>query len=78
MVLPLIPGFVPEFECREAAIYTCMTWAEWEALSVSDQADAVAHYRMNLMIKAHLDDAVGTQADRDRRRAARRTPRTGS
>lgn len=60
-----IPGMVPEFECREAAIYVGITWKQWlEDMSDYDRATAVAHYRVQLLIKAHVEDASATASER--------------
>lgn len=54
-----VQGMVPEIECREAAVYVGVTWHSWEKeLTGRERAAAVAHYRIQLAIKAHTEDAV--------------------
>lgn len=53
-----MPGLVPEFECREAAVYVHVPWSDWIELDAMERAYAVAHYRMQLLIRAHVDDAA--------------------
>lgn len=50
-------GIVPELEEREAAVYCLIPWNEWYKLSWYDRSSMVAHYRMHLMIEAHIHDA---------------------
>jgi len=66
------PGTVPEFECREAAIYVRVSWSEWLELEHEERAAAVAHYRLNLLIKAHVDSASQEAAKRNERRNRKR------
>lgn len=57
-------GFVPEYEEREAAVFSLIPWVNWENLNWYDRAAAVAHYRMHNIIDAHINDA----AEQERRR----------
>jgi hypothetical protein len=70
-----IPGLVPEYECREAAHFVGVPWRGWLKLEGEERASAVAHYRMHLLIDAHVADA--SEKDADRRRAAQEA-RSGS
>lgn len=73
VVTPAQPGLVPEFECREAAVYVHVSWKDWnEILDSRERAAAVAHYRTQLLIKAHVEDEARRVAERARGRAARR------
>jgi hypothetical protein len=63
-IQPLLPGLVPELECREAAVYVHVPWSEWIELDARDRASAVAHYRTQLLIKAHIDDASSKAHER--------------
>lgn len=65
-----LPGYVPEYECREACVYAVATWYDWlHVMDGLDRAAAVAHYRVHLMIDAHINDAAEQRRARD---AARR------
>lgn len=70
-ISPLLPGLVPEYDCREAAVYVHVSWPDWLDLSGYDRAMAVAHYRIQLMIQAHVEDAAQRKRDADERRRAR-------
>lgn len=65
---------VPEIECREAAVYVHTTWLQWQELDWRDRASAVAHYRLSLLIKAHVEDAATRASERA---AARRAAKGG-
>lgn len=72
-IVPAMPGQVPEIECREAAVYTGVTWREWTTLLTAyDREYAVAHYRMHLLIEAHVNDAAQKRSRSDQARASRR------
>lgn len=55
---------VPELEEREAAVYVNASWAEWCAMGWQERAAAIAHYRLHILIDAHIQDAI----DRESRR----------
>lgn len=65
------PGFVPEYEVREAAVYTRHSTIEWNALDPIEQAACVAHYRMHLLIESHVNEAVHKHSERERNRNRR-------
>lgn len=68
------PGEVPEFECREAAVFVHVSWHAWTTeMDGYDRACAVAHYRTSNSIKAHVEDAAERAAARKRGRKARHT-----
>lgn len=67
----VMPGMVPLFEEREAAIYCRYNWSEWRALDFEERAYAVAQYRMHTIVAQHQHDAVSTAMDR--RSAMRRS-----
>lgn len=76
-VEPFLPGMVPEIDCREAAVYVGVTWQSWMSdMSSHDRAYAVAHYRVNLLLRAHVEDAAQRKRDADERRRARATGRS--
>lgn len=56
-----LPGVVPEYECREAAVYTQRSWEQWLALEWQERAASVAHYRVHLAIEAHISDAQASK-----------------
>lgn len=62
-----VPGFVPEYEEREAARFGLYSWTQWQALNVTERANSVAHFRMNKLITLHQEDAVGTEMERRRK-----------
>ena len=62
-----VPGQVPEYECREAAVFVGVTWRDWQNVLLGEErAYAVAHYRMHLMLDAHMNDAAWRQSENDR------------
>lgn len=67
------PGTVPEFECREAAVYVQVSWLTWlHDMDGYERARAVAHYRTSLSLKAHVEDAAEKAARSKRARGARK------
>lgn len=68
----MIPGEVPELECREAAVYVHVPWAAWVKLSSRERAAAVAHYRTKLAIDAHINHAATKESQRKADIARRR------
>lgn len=71
-ILPFYPGAVPEYECREAAVYTHVPWATWLTMDGRERAAAVAHYRAHLLIEAHINDASEKASEAKQRRAKAR------
>lgn len=63
---PLLPGLVPFYEEREAAVYGHYSWVEWRTLEPEERAFAVAQYRMHYLIEMHHSDAVNTAMERRR------------
>lgn len=51
-------GYVSEYECREACLYSGYTWPDWYNLDITERATCVAHYRMHMLIEAHVNEAV--------------------
>jgi len=67
---------VPEFECREAAVFVHVSWKTWtEEMDGWERACAVAHYRTSLSLKAHIDDASEKASKRREARLKRRNSR---
>lgn len=60
-------GLVPEFECREAAVFGHYNWTQWLRLTDYEKAAVVAHYRTHLTIDAHISDAAERASKRARR-----------
>jgi len=50
-------GIVPEYEDREACVFSNYNWTNWLELTGMERAYAVAHYRMHHTIEAHINDA---------------------
>lgn len=68
-------GQVPEYECRETAVYVKVSWRVWLfKMTAHERAEAVAHYRMQHLLRAHIDDA----SEKAARRRSRRKERKGS
>lgn len=60
-------GLVPEYECREAAVFAGYTRLQWEEIDWQERAAVIAHYRVHNLVEAHIQDA----ADQERRRLER-------
>lgn len=74
-----VQGSVPEFECREAAVYVHVSWHTWtQEMDGYERACAVAHYRVQASLKAHVEDAAERAARRRRGRATRSRGRSPS
>lgn len=72
-----LPGEVPEFECREAAVFVHVSWQQWvDNMDGWERAKAVAHYRVSLALKAHVEDAAERAANRKKARQQRHQRRT--
>lgn len=56
---------VPEYECREAAVYVHLSWAAFQKLPTRERAKVIAHYRLHLMIEAHVNDAAFQKSEQD-------------
>lgn len=61
---PLMDGLVPEFECREAAVYCHYRPNEFEQLPAGERAMCVAQYRLSRLVDLHSQDAVQSKMDR--------------
>lgn len=61
-------GEVPEYDCREAAIYSHYNWTEWEQLHYSERAMCIAQYRIHMLIEAHVNAAAQTESKRNARK----------
>lgn len=68
-------GCVPEYECREVAVYSHCPWHVWVELDYFDRALAVAHYRIHHLIETHVHDAVDKASKRKQRLAERNNRR---
>lgn len=64
----LLPGLVPPFEEREAAVYCHYTPLEFRELPPDERALCIAQYRIKRMVEMHQSDAVGAEMDRMSRR----------
>lgn len=53
-----MPGVVPEYEEREAAVFAHYNWSDWCSLDWTERANAVAHYRLHSLIESHVNEAV--------------------
>lgn len=60
---------MPEYDQREAARFSLLTWDEFWAKPRRDQAIIVAYYYLHGLIEAHSDAAV--EEDIERRRKQR-------
>lgn len=67
----LLPGLVPLYEEREAAVYGHYRWRDWQNLPAEERAAAVAHFRLHRLIDLHQHDALNTAMERRRQMAAR-------
>ncbi len=61
---PLLPGLVPLYEEREAAVFGHCAWRDWAALPVEERAAAVAHYRLHRLVELHSTDAMNRAMER--------------
>lgn len=64
---PLLPGLVPLFEEREAAVFSHYRWADWVDLPTQERAAAVAHFRLHGLIALHQADALNAAMERRNR-----------
>lgn len=63
---PTIPGCVPLFEEREAAVYCNYTPSEFRQLDVRERAACVAQFRAHHYVSQHSQDAVNAEINRRR------------
>ena len=69
----VLPGYVTEYECRDAARFNNYTWTEWlEQLDNGERAMCVAYMRVSHAIEANVHDAHNQYSERMSRRAAKR------
>jgi hypothetical protein len=67
-----VPGWVPDFELREAAVFCHYTPEEFWTLHWSERAAAVAQFRLHKLVELHEQDAVSRAVERESRRRGRR------
>lgn len=65
-VEPLLPGFVPEYECREAAAFAHYNWVSWLELTNVERVRTIAHYRVHRMVDQHVQHAIQQHAEMQR------------
>lgn len=65
-------GLVPEIEEREAAVFCQVPYYVWTELPWQERSSCLAHYRLHLMIEAHIDDAQAQDAERRANMASRK------
>ena len=63
-----MPGFVPEYEEREAARFGLYNWTQWQFLDRNEKASIIAQRRMSNLISLHQDDAVHIEMERRQKR----------
>lgn len=68
----VLPGLVPLYEEREAAVFGHYRWTDWQALAPEERAAAVAHFRLHRLVEMHSSDAVSRAMER---RARQQQPR---
>lgn len=61
-----ILGMIPEYEEREACVFSGYAWREWLTEDIRERAAAVAHYRLHNQITRHAQDAASRWLDRKR------------
>jgi len=62
-VEPFLPGFVPEYECREVAAFAHYNWVEWLALTNVERVRAIAHFRLHKLIEQHVQHAINQHSE---------------
>ncbi len=60
----MLPGCVPEFEEREAAVYCHYTPRQFRRLDVWERACCVAQYRLRRMVDNQVEAAIGEAVKR--------------
>lgn len=63
---------MPELEEREAAKFVGYTWKQWAKLPRSERVAAVAHYRMDGLLRLHAADAAEIERKLKGKRARKR------
>ncbi len=63
-----MPGFVPEYEEREAARFGLYNWTQWHFLDTKEKAAIVAQRRLSNLISLHQNDAVHIEMERRQKR----------
>lgn len=63
-MIPRIGNIVPEYEEREAAVFTHTNWSQWLKLSWYDRAASIAQYRTHHLIEAVVNDEASYQANK--------------
>ncbi len=66
-----MPGFVPEYEEREAARFGLYSWTQWQFLNTNEKASIIAQRRMSNLISLHQDDAVHIEMERRQKSSPR-------
>lgn len=67
-----LAGVASEYDQREAARFSLISWPEYLALSRPEQTGLIAYHRAHRLVEAHSHLAVeAAAADRARRSAAR-------
>lgn len=61
---PLAGGLVSQYEERETARFALYNWTDWQALPDLEKVFAVAHYRVQQLVEAHVQDAVQQEVNR--------------
>jgi hypothetical protein len=62
---PEIPGFVAEYEEREAARTTAIAWDRYEQLERQERVAIVAWARTKRLAAAHEEDAIARYHERE-------------
>ena len=70
-----MPGFVPEYEEREAARFGLYNWTQWQFLDTKEKASIVAQRRMANLIRLHQEDAVFIEGERRKNSPSNRSRR---
>jgi hypothetical protein len=63
---PQLPGFVPEYECREVAAFAHYNWDEWLELTNGNRVRAIAHYRLHRLVDQHVQHALTQHSEMQR------------
>lgn len=61
-------GFIGEYEARETARFSLVSWTDWLLLDEDARAKCVAHYRLHNAIEANVVDAQNKYHERQARR----------
>lgn len=60
----MIPGLVPVWEERDAAVKNGYNFTEWRELDSAERAYAIAYYRAARLIEIHQSDATSAEMER--------------